>query len=260
MATPDAVSHIQEVDDAEHGRSLRRAAYLTIGVGLAHAVLFVFAYWLLSSTPGPGASDAEIVAFYSSEQRRRLILVGLYVMPFAGIAFLWFIVALRMWIAASVRRENVLLSNVQLVSGIVFIALFFTAAAASASLAASVEFAASPIDPIVAREFPVFSHTILLVFAMRMAAIFVSTTSSIGRSADILPRWFVLVGYGTAAFLLLSATFNAALVLIFPVWLIVLCVLLWQRARRIPASVTIPDNVVMPVLSLERMPGTQKES
>jgi hypothetical protein len=27
------------------------------------------------------------------------MLVGLYVMPFAGIAFLWFIVSLRMWIS-----------------------------------------------------------------------------------------------------------------------------------------------------------------
>jgi hypothetical protein len=58
-----------------------------------------------------------------------VVLVGLYLMPFAGIAFLWFIVALRMWITHSASRENVLLSNIQLVSGIVFIALFSLAPA-----------------------------------------------------------------------------------------------------------------------------------
>src|SRR4051794_26539947 len=109
---------------AEHAQSLRRAGNITIIVGIVHAVLLLLSYWLLTTVPGARASDAEITAFYNSEDRRRLILVGLYVMPFAGMAFVWFIVSLRMWIAASIPHENVLLSNIQLVSGIVFIALF----------------------------------------------------------------------------------------------------------------------------------------
>jgi hypothetical protein len=86
-------------------------------VGL-HAVLFLLSYWLLMSAPGARASDEELVAFYESGDRRQLILVGLYVMPFAGIAFLWFSVALRAWIRASSARETELLSGMQLVSGI----------------------------------------------------------------------------------------------------------------------------------------------
>src|SRR5215470_15565054 len=99
---------------AEQVRSLRRAAYLTIAVGALHALLFLLSYWLMSSVPGPRASDAEIAAFYRSGAHRRPVLAGLYLMPFAGIAFIWFVVALRMWVGGYVRRENILLSNIQL--------------------------------------------------------------------------------------------------------------------------------------------------
>ena len=75
------------------------------------------------------------------------VAVGLYLLPFAGIAFLWFIVALRMWAAASTQRLNNLQSNLQLISGIVFVALFFVGAAATSVLASSVQFADGPIDP-----------------------------------------------------------------------------------------------------------------
>lgn len=124
----------------EHGRSLRTAAMITAGVGAAHALLFLLAWWLLSDAPGPDASDAEIVDYYTSTSSRRLLLVGLYLMPFAGIAFVWFIVALRMWEEGSSHRRSVLQSNLQLISGIVYVALFFVGAAASSVVAASVHF------------------------------------------------------------------------------------------------------------------------
>src|SRR5262245_30087675 len=82
----------------ERVRALRRAACFTIAVGALHALLFLLSYWLMSDVPGPRASDEQIATFYQSSARRRPILVGLYLMPFAGIAFIWFVVALRMWV------------------------------------------------------------------------------------------------------------------------------------------------------------------
>lgn len=222
-------------DNDRSGRSLRRAAQLTAALGIAHAALYILSYFLLQLTPGATASDAEIIRFYNSGEARRLILVGLYVMPFAGIAFLWYIVALRMWIGFSTRQISDLLSNVQLVSGIIFIGLLFTAGAASAATAASMEFVRGPVDPMMARQLPQLSSTILLVFAMRMAAMFVFTTSNIGRSAGILPRWFVMVGFVVGLFLLLSASFSKVLALVFPVWVLVLSMILLLRARSNPA-------------------------
>src|SRR5215216_1288365 len=224
-------AELGHVDPAEHRRSLRRAAMLTAGVGMIHAVLFLISYWLLSDAPGPKSTDQEFVDYYSGEGNRRVIVVGLYLMPFAGIAFVWFIVALRMWISRSVRRENVLFSNIQLVTGIIYVALFFVAAAAESTVAVSIEFTETPIDPTWARQFPQLGSAVLSVFAMRMAAMFVITTSNIGRTAGILPRWFAHAGFLTGLFLLLSATFNRTLVLVVPVWILVLCAFLLKRAR-----------------------------
>ena len=233
-------------DDASveggQGRSLRQAAYLTVGLGFAHALLYILSYYLLQQTPGGNASDAEILEFYSSGGDRRLILVGLYVMPFAGIAFVWFTVALRMWISVSTTRLNALYSNVQLVSGIIFVGLLFTAGAASAATAASMEFSTGQVDPMMARQLPQLSSTILIVFAMRMAAMFVFTTSSIGRSAGILPRWYVMAGYAVGLFLLLSASLSKVLALVFPLWVLGLCVILIVRARSIPGDAMTGDG------------------
>ena len=77
--------------------------------------------------------DADPRTLQLDDHRRALIRVGLHLVPFAGIAFLWFIVSLRTWITHSSRREDILLSNIQLVSGVVFITLFFVAAAAIAT-------------------------------------------------------------------------------------------------------------------------------
>src|SRR5262249_42286235 len=147
-------------------------------------------YWLMSDVPGSRASDEQVAIFYQSSARRRPILVGLYLMPLAGIAFNWFVVALRMWVSGYIRRKNILLSNIQLVSGTVYVALFFATAAAYSAGAASVEFSHARLTSALARGFLEFGFALLFVFAMRMAAVFVFTTSHSGRSAGILPRWF----------------------------------------------------------------------
>ena len=212
----------------------RRAAMLTARLGVIQATLLLVSFWLLSRIPGPTSPDAEFVAFYESDKRRLVVLVGLYLMPFAGIAFLWFAVALRMWLARMTSTQDVLLSNVQLVSAIIFIALFLAGAAASTVLAVSVEFSDYPVDPGTARQFPQFGSALLLVFAMRMAAMFVFTTSGIARRHGVLPRWFVWAGYVVGLFLLLVATLNRLLVLVFPMWILILSLILLLKARRMP--------------------------
>ncbi len=215
-----------------------------MGAGLCHTILFLLATWLISSGPGPRASDSQIIEFYERGDQRRLLLFGLYVMPFAGIAFIWFIVALRTWISEHLLRGHMLMSNIQLVSGILYVGLFFTAGAAEGATSASVQFTDAPIDPVLARQFPQFGSTIILIFAMRMAAMFVFSTSSIARSTKVLPSWFTYSGYVVGLFLLLSATFSKYLILVFPTWLLVLCILMMIRVRQIPA-----DGIIRPASS-----------
>lgn len=219
---------------------MRTAATITAAVGALHALVFLAAWWLISDAPKADATNAEIADYYGSPSSRRVLLVGLYLMPFAGIAFVWFIVALRMWEEGSAHRRSVLQSNLQFVAGILYIGLFFVGSGAATVLATSVEFADGEIDPVAARQFPVFGSTLFFVFAFRMAAMFVFTTSAIGLRAGILPRWFAWSGYAVATFLLLSASFEGWFVLVFPVWLIVLSVLLLRSARRIDPELRLP--------------------
>jgi hypothetical protein len=109
-------------------------------------------------------------------------------------------------------------------------------------LAASVEFSDGDIDPVVAQQFPQFGNTLVLVFALRMAAMFVLTTSTIGRTSRVVPPWFAWSGYVVAVFLLLSASLESWLALVFPIWLLVLSGLLLRRARRIPPTIMLPTR------------------
>ena len=211
-------------------RTRRDPAGLVAAVGCLHALLFLGAYELLGSTPRAGAPDEELVAFYGSEDRRRLVLVGLYVMPFAGISFLWFATALRGWLRSGARHASELLWGLHLASGLLYVALFFVGAAAHSVVAVSVEHASAPLDPMLARQFPQFGSALLGVFGMRMAAMFVFTTSRLGRLAGVVPGWFATVGVGVGLVLLFSITLSRVLVLVFPLWLLVLCALL-LRAR-----------------------------
>src|SRR5215210_1315612 len=83
---------------AEDHLARRHAARLTSGLGIAFAVLFLAGLAMLARTPGVHTTDADLVAFYASGNQRWILLSGLYVLPRAAVAFLWFIAALRQWV------------------------------------------------------------------------------------------------------------------------------------------------------------------
>lgn len=214
----------------------RDRAALVVAVGVLHALLFLVSYVLLTSGPRASAPDQELVDFYASSSRRRLVLVGVYVMPFAGITFLWFSMALRGWLRAGALRAAELVWGLYLASSLLFVALFFCGAAASSVVALSSEHSRGPHDPLLLREFPLFGATLLMVFGMRMAAMFVFTSSRLAELAGVVPRWYARVGLVVGSFLLVSTSTERLLVLVFPLWILGLCALLWRGRRRAPAA------------------------
>ena len=94
----------------------------------------------------------------------------------------------------------------------------------------------------VARQFPLYGNTVFIVFAVRFAAVFVFTTSNIGRSARVLPTWFGYAGFAVGAFMLLSVSLTPLLLLVFPAWLIALSTILLIKARSIPREVRLPPG------------------
>lgn len=138
----------------EPAKQRRRSVWAVVVTGIAFAVLFLASMFTLSRIPGPRASDAALETFYASDQRRLVVLTGLYLLPFAAVAFLWFMAVLRDWESNSVRRLSRVLSNVQLLSGIAFITLILASAGATVVTAFANEFSGVQVEPILARQFP----------------------------------------------------------------------------------------------------------
>ena len=242
-------------------RQLWNAARFTAIAGITYALLFLLSFWLMTDVPGAGSSPQEIIAYYNSDESNVVTVVALYLFPFAGIAFLWFVVTLRMWISFRADRPvSVLFSNIQLFSGIVFLCLFFASAAALSVVAVGSDIGGVEVDPFVATEFPKFGSSLFFVFATRMGAMFVFTTTNIGRGSRIMPNWFVAVGIAVGLVMLLSASFNRALILVFPLWVLVLCLLILWHARsarqQLEARVSNSDEATAAPASPDDESGT----
>ena len=144
-------------------------------------------------------------------------MLALYLIPFAGIAFLWFLATLRRRIG---RGEDQFFATVFLGSGFLFIAMLFAAdAAATAAVTAVRAGDATANDPtfILGRS---LAEALFYVFAMKMAAVFMLVSSNIGRRRGVFPRWLIGFGVIAALVMLLSVGFFEPLALLFPLWVV----------------------------------------
>ena len=209
-------------------RELRAPAAAGVA-GLVFAGLFAAAVVLLYPQPAKGSTSAQIAAWYTSGNARTLGLVGLYLVPFAGIAFLWFVAAVRHRIGA---YEDRFFATVFLAGGILFVALLYAAAAAVGAPLAAVRFQdAPPPSPDVIVFARGLGYTLLYVYAIRAAAVFMIVSSTIGFRTRTLPRWLALLGYAIAFVLLLSVSYARGFVLIFPAWVVLVSIELLRRGR-----------------------------
>jgi hypothetical protein len=221
-------------DSRREALNVRRAAMITAGLGIAHAVLLLAAFMVIRRYLPHGKSpESDFQAFYGDEGRRRLVLyTGIYLVPFAGIAYIWFTVALRAWLQGSVARLNRLLSDVVLVCGIIYVALLFGEGAAISVVSIDLIIEDEKVAVAIARQFPHYGASLFLIFAMRMAAMTVFALSNIARSTAIFPRWFVYSGFGVGIALMLTASLNPLLVAVFPIWLVIFCTFVIRHVRR----------------------------
>jgi hypothetical protein len=157
----------------------------------------------------------------SDSGRRHSVLVALGLVPFAGIAFLWFIGVVRDRIGES---EDRFFATVFLGSGLLFVAMMFAAAAVAGALATSAGGAdGSLIGP---GTWKVGQHLVfqfMSVYAMRMAAVFMIATSTILLHTRTAPRWLATLGFVAAAVLLVLSHVLAWVELVLPAWVIVVC-------------------------------------
>lgn len=244
QSQPEAPSLEDRVEalelDPELLARMRSAALLTALVGAIHAVLLVSAVLIINANaPSLDASDQELLSTYADAGNRRLLVfAGIYLIPFAGISWIWFTVALRGWLQRTLRRLDTLLANVLLVASTIYIGLLFVAGAAMSVTAVVYEFDPDALDPVVSRLFPQYGAALTLVFAMRVAAMIVFVMSNIGRKTGALPKWFAYSGFALGVLLLLTASLDPLLILVFPAWILIFSAILFQRVRaiRIPPA------------------------
>jgi hypothetical protein len=152
--------------------------------------------------------------------------------PFAGIAFLWFIGVLRDRLG---ELEDRFFATVFFGSGLLFLGMLFLACAIVGGLLIS--FSAKPEEMIDSATFHFARATVYAlvnVYMVKMAGVFMITTSTIALYTGIAPRWLAIFGYALALLLLFGSYYMSWSFLIFPLWVFLLstCVLADNFRRR----------------------------
>jgi hypothetical protein len=200
--------------------------------GLVFAVLGVTSLLLVQRAPGLGVPDGAYTAFYADDRSNVLVTTGLHVVPFAGIAFLWYLVATRTLVLAVPGNHPELPRWLMLASGVVFVSMMFAGSAAVGAVALLRVFSADPLPSVdVARAFAGAGYGMVFVYGVRAAGMFMFASTALLRHAGIMPRWQVWVSYLAATGLLVSTTFHPGILLVFPAWVVMASVAVLVRTH-----------------------------
>jgi hypothetical protein len=200
----------------EAGRQLR-APWAASIAGLLFSVLFTAALVLVRSQPE------------QTGQNTAIMIGGLYLAPFAGIMFLWFVAVIRDQLG---EREDRFFATVFFGSGLIFVALLFTTAAVVSTPTTLVEFlGGAQLSTEGQAILRALAYTLLFAMATRAAAVFMLATATIGIKSGVFPRWFALVGYLLGFVLLVAVSFWDWFILVLPAWVAVVSLFILRRER-----------------------------
>jgi len=206
--------------------------------GILFAGLFLVAIVFVHSTPTLSASDAEITAYYASGSTL-LVTVGLYLIPFAGIAFLWHAHCTRLLIESRTPSPSAIPYGLQLVSGVLFVVLLFAGTASAGAVALLKDLTTAPLPSAdFVRGMLAVGYGMVFVYALRGAGMYALTTTTLLRNTKIMPTWLAVLSYLLAAFLLLSTVMHPVAMLVFPSWIVIMSVVVFIRAGRVAAPAT----------------------
>ena len=218
--------------------------------GLVFSALFVVALVLVRQAPGLGAPDGAYADFYRTANGDVLVTVGLYVVPFAGVAFLWHMSTTRTLIGVLPRSSPELQRWLHLASGVLFVCMLFAGTAAVGGVALLTVFSTAPLPPPdVARALAAVGYGLVFVLGVRAAGIYMISTTTLARTVGLLPRWMAALSYLSAAFLLVSTTFHPAIVLVLPTWVLLFSVVVLVGAGRTRPSPTAPADGPAPAVA-----------
>ncbi len=168
----------------------------------------------------------------------KAVNLALNLVPFAGIAFLWFIGVVRDRIG---DHEDRLFATVFLGSGLLFLAMLFTSAAVAGGIINM--YGTTPAMLIESGMYTfgrTLTYEIMTVYTMKMAGVFMITTCTLSLRTGIFPRWMAFLGMILALFLLLSIGFFDWAPVVFPLWILLISVHILLANLRRSKSETMP--------------------
>ena len=225
-ASPGGTPVPAVIDEA---RGQLRAPWAASIAGILFAVLFTAGLLLLRTSPIVGAGDAELARIFATGQDGPLFVAGLYLVPFAGIMFLWFIAVIRDQLG---DREDRFFATVFFGSGLLFIALVFVAGAVASMPVVGTRYlgfrAPTEQDVNLTRS---LSYALMFGFATRAAAVCLISIATLGLRSRTFPRWFAISGYLVGVLLLLVVAFFDWVVLLIPAWVALVSVFILVRER-----------------------------
>ena len=163
------------------------------------------------------ADPTEPGAWLTDPAARSWVRIALNLVPFTGIAFLWFMAVLRNRIGL---LEDKFFATVFLGSGLLFVAMLFAAVAVSRGLLDTFGRSSLADESETYRVGRGMAYALMNTFGMRMAAVFMFVTSTIGIRTAVLARWVSFVGFALGLILLLIITDFAWIALLFPFWVL----------------------------------------
>jgi len=212
---------VEEEQTLTHARlKTPRAAAIA---GIVFSILFITSVVLVRiSVP---ASPQDAGAWLSGGWKT--VRFALHLLPFAGIAFLWFIAVLR---DRMETYEDRFFDTVFLGSGLLFLAMLF----ASGALAGGILMIYGTTHKLMESGTYTFGrtviHHIVNVYAVKMAGVFMISACTLSIRTGIFPRWVAFLGYALALMLLLSIGYFNWILLVLPLWvLLVSCYILLTK-------------------------------
>ena len=222
--SPDPVAVLDEA------RARIRAPWAASIAGLLFALFFTAGLVLIRSSPlAVAADDQRVVRLFREGEDWWLLVGSLYLLPFSGIMFLWFVAVIRDQIG---DREDRFFATVFFGSGLLFVASLFVTAAVAGSLVVSVRYLG--LGPPTATEVDLvraLSYTLLFAISTRAAAVFLLSLGTIGLRSGAFPRWFALTGYLFGLVLTVAVTMLDWVVLVLPAWVAVVSIFILRRER-----------------------------
>jgi hypothetical protein len=186
--------------------------------GIIFSLLLIASFSLIRISV-PASPLSEAAGFI---KHAKAISLALNLLPFAGIAFLWFIAVLRDRLG---NLEDRFFATVFFGSGLLFVGMIFTSAATAGGIITILSH--DPAGLIQSGGYALGraeAYQTLNIYAVKMGGVFMMATCTISLRTRILPRWMSFLGYALALILLVSVGSIEWILLVFPLWVLLISV------------------------------------